>query len=269
MSKVWPSPALAFEPYTFAGTHGDDLTVAADMAVIVRERRHKALRIRQSGLPIHRSGDELDLPRLTWRRRVSLHVKRAMDVAGALFGLLALSPMLTIVAIAIKLTDKGPVFFRQQRVGLNGSSFEIYKFRSMYADRGDSSGIIQTVANDTRVTPIGRFLRRTSIDELPQLINVLRGEMSLVGPRPHVAGMIAAGVPYEELSPDYAYRYLMRPGITGWAQCNRFRGTTVHETQALSRLGHDIAYIQNYSLMLDLKVIWLTLRQEFISGSAI
>lgn len=232
------------------------------------ERRSRALRTRQSGLTIAWEGDQPAAPANTVGRKLSLGLKRGIDIVGSLLGIVALGPLLTIVAATIKLTDHGPALFQQQRVGINGKPFYIYKFRSMYFDQCDTSGIAQTVAGDDRVTPIGRLLRRTSIDELPQLFNVLRGEMSLVGPRPHVAGMIAAGVPYEEFSPHYAYRYHMRPGITGWAQCNGFRGATVGEEQALGRLGHDIAYVQNYSLALDIKTIIRTVRQEFLSGAA-
>ncbi|KKB76089.1 exopolysaccharide biosynthesis protein [Devosia soli] len=191
-----------------------------------------------------------------------------MDVAGAAAGLLFLAPLLLIIAAWIKLTDKGPVFFRQSRVGLDGQSFEILKFRSMYVHLGDTTGVAQTVANDLRVTPIGAFIRKTSIDELPQLINVLRGDMSLVGPRPHVAGMQAAGMHYEDLVPHYGFRHRMRPGLTGWAQCQGLRGPTTDRTRALRRVGHDFAYVQNFSLWLDIKIIAKTIASELVSSNA-
>ncbi|SEP95545.1 Sugar transferase involved in LPS biosynthesis (colanic, teichoic acid) [Devosia sp. YR412] len=257
-------PSFRFDDAKLAGIGDIDSAFSFD----TKERRERALRAKQSGLPIEWQDAAPAAPVQTASRKFSLALKRGVDIAGAMLGLMALGPLLLIVAAGVKLTDRGPALFRQQRVGMNGKPFDIYKFRSMYFDRCDVSGIAQTVASDSRVTPIGRIIRKTSIDELPQLLNVLRGEMSLVGPRPHVAGMLAAGVAYEDLSPHYAYRYHMRPGITGWAQCNRFRGATVSEDQAFGRLGHDIAYVQNYSLTLDAKVIWRTLRQEFLSGAA-
>ena len=231
-------------------------------------RRDVTLKSAQSGLPVYWQNGQPVAPAATPGRQFALAVKRAVDIVGAGLSLIALGPLLLLVALTIRLTDKGPALFRQDRVGLNGTVFRIYKFRSMYVDRGDASGLSQTQAQDPRVTPIGRFIRKTSIDELPQLLNVLNGQMSLVGPRPHVAGMIAAGVPYEDLTRHYGFRHLMRPGITGWAQCNRLRGPTIDESKALSRVGHDIAYIQNFSLLLDAKVIFRTIQREFLSGTA-
>jgi lipopolysaccharide/colanic/teichoic acid biosynthesis glycosyltransferase len=119
------------------------------------------------------------------------------------------------------------------------------------------------------VTPVGRFLRRTSLDELPQLVNVIVGDMSLVGPRPHVEGMLAAGVDYAELVPYYNLRHVMRPGLSGWAQANGLRGPTDSAEAARARIDHDVAYIQNFSIWLDLKIIWLTLVKEFVTGSGV
>ncbi|MBJ3783118.1 sugar transferase [Devosia sediminis] len=200
-------------------------------------------------------------------RRTKLAAKRAFDLVVGTLAILGLLPLLVLVAVGIKLTSKGPVFFRQAREGINGSTFNALKFRSMRIDDCDNSGIAQTTKDDPRVTAIGRFLRRTSIDELPQLINVLRGEMSIVGPRPHVSGMRAGGMAYRDLVPYYDRRLDMLPGITGWAQANGLRGSTHDATVARRRIDHDIAYIQNFSLLLDLKIIWLTLRNEFLSGS--
>jgi lipopolysaccharide/colanic/teichoic acid biosynthesis glycosyltransferase len=175
--------------------------------------------------------------------------------------------LLLLVAIAVKMTSRGPVFFRQQRDGLNSQAFAMYKFRTMWADAGDNSGITQTTKGDRRITPVGRFLRRTSIDELPQLLNVLKGDMSIVGPRPHVNGMLAAGIRYDVLVREYYYRLQMRPGITGWAQANGFRGETVESSSAIGRIEHDFAYIQNFSLALDLWIVLKTVRNEFLTGS--
>lgn len=196
-----------------------------------------------------------------------LWVKRKLDVLASVIALLVLFPLLVLVTLAVKATSAGPVFFRQQREGLHGTTFYVFKFRTMKLAEGDPSGIVQTTANDVRLTKIGGFLRRTSIDELPQLINVLRGEMSLVGPRPHVPGMLAGGVRYDELVPYYHQRYAMRPGITGWAQANGYRGETRSAAVALARIDHDMAYIHNFSLLLDANILIRTLLREFLTGS--
>lgn len=243
----------------------DDKTVAPQKAVFDSNR---FLSGAQSGLPVQWDGNSPLPPTLTKSRRAALVSKRALDILGALSGLLVLAPLLLIVAIVIKSTDRGPVFFRQARVGLDGGEFRIFKFRSMYHNQGDLSGVQQTVANDPRVTPIGAFIRKTSIDELPQLLNVLFGDMSLVGPRPHVRGMLAAGVPYEQFTPHYGFRHAMRPGLTGWAQAHGLRGPTTDARKALARVGHDIAYVQNFSLLLDMRVIFKTIASELFSKTA-
>lgn len=180
--------------------------------------------------------------------------------------MLVLAPLLLVVAISIKMTSRGPVLFLQERAGRGRTTFRLYKFRTMRIGVCDYSGIAQTRAQDERVTPIGKWLRRSSVDELPQLFNILRGDMSFVGPRPHVAGQLAAGKPYEELVAYYEQRRSVRPGLTGWAQANGLRGPTDDPVKARERVEHDIAYIQNASLMLDLRIILLTARDEFISG---
>jgi lipopolysaccharide/colanic/teichoic acid biosynthesis glycosyltransferase len=200
-------------------------------------------------------------------RAVQLRVKRIMDVMGAVVALVALAPLFILVTIAMRLDGPGPVFFRQPRLGLNGRLFNILKFRSLRAEACDVSGLEQITVTDQRLTGVGKFLRRTSIDELPQLLNVLVGEMSLVGPRPHVPGMKAAGRPYGELVACYDARLRMTPGITGWAQAHGLRGPIVNVQQARARIGHDLAYIENFSLGLDLRILWMTLWREFITGS--
>ena len=202
---------------------------------------------------------------VNWRP-AHLAAKRLIDIVGAAFGLLLLSPLLIAVAAIIKLTSAGPVFFRQERTGLDNKPFQILKFRSMYTDRCDLSGVTQTVADDPRVTPIGRIIRKTNIDELPQLINVLWGDMSLVGPRPHVPGMLAAGVRYEELVLGYERRHAMRPGITGLAQANGLRGPTSEVEPSVMRVVRDIEYIRDFSVWLDIRILLRTVINEILRG---
>lgn len=222
---------------------------------------------RHSGLPVTVGAAGPIVPQLTDSQLSQLRYKRLLDVVISLSALLVLAPLLIICALLIKMTSRGPVFFRQKREGLNGELFEVFKFRSMHVDAGDATGVTQTVKDDPRIFPLGRFLRKTSIDELPQLLNVLRGDMSLVGPRPHVPGMFAGGVPYRDLVRYYDSRLLMLPGLTGWAQANGLRGPTDNAADAKARIDHDIAYVCNFSIWLDLKIILQTLHREFVSGS--
>jgi len=195
--------------------------------------------------------------------------KRMFDIASASLALAALSPFLFAVAAAIKLTSPGPVFFTQDRYGYRNRRFRIFKFRTMHTAMSDTSGVTQTVGDDPRVTILGRILRKTSIDELPQLINVVRGDMSLVGPRPHVPDMKAASVKYEDLVPYYFQRHNIRPGITGLAQVSGCRGSTALAEAAVSRVDYDLQYIEQWSLWLDVKIIFRTIRHEFFSGTGI
>jgi len=222
---------------------------------------------RQSGLPLWLSNGVPMHVETTAGRALQLSLKRVMDVTIALLALLFLAPLLVLVAIAVKLSSPGPVLFGQIREGLDGTTFRALKFRSMRTELGDVTGVKQTLHDDPRVTPLGRFIRKTSIDELPQLLNVLRGDMSIVGPRPHVPGMLACGMRYDVLVPYYAERLRMRPGITGWAQSNGLRGLTDTEQAARARVDHDLAYIQNFSLLLDLRIIVQTAVREFVTGS--
>lgn len=221
----------------------------------------------QSGLPMRLPRNGAPLVEAGARRQYHLLAKRMFDVVMSGLALLALLPLFLIVAWLIKISSAGPVFFRQEREGYQGRTFQALKFRSMRIEDCDLSGVAQTVKDDPRITPIGRFIRRTSIDELPQLINVLRGDMALVGPRPHVAGMRAGGMLYKDLVPYYDLRLEMLPGLTGWAQANGLRGPTDRADRARARIDHDIAYIQNFSFWLDIKIILLTLRHEFVGGS--
>jgi undecaprenyl-phosphate galactose phosphotransferase/putative colanic acid biosynthesis UDP-glucose lipid carrier transferase len=180
--------------------------------------------------------------------------KRLCDVAVASVALLALAPLLIMTAVAIKLDSTGPVIFRQRRNGFNGRPFVIFKFRSMNVME-DGPDVEQATRADDRVTRIGRILRRVSIDELPQLWNVIRGEMSLVGPRPHA---LAHDDKYSELIGNYAFRHHMKPGITGWAQINGYRGETVEVEQMQRRVEHDLWYIDNWSVSLDFAILLRT-----------
>ena len=181
-------------------------------------------------------------------------LKRVFDVVMATLGIVLLSPLFAIVAVLIKLDSPGPVFFRQRRRGFNQREFAIWKFRTM-TTMDDGAHVKQAVANDPRVTRIGRTLRRLNIDELPQLINVIRGDMSLVGPRPHA---VAHDKHYERVIRRYVRRLNVKPGITGWAQVNGFRGLTETEHAMRSRITHDLYYIDNWSIALDLYIIALT-----------
>jgi Undecaprenyl-phosphate glucose phosphotransferase len=177
--------------------------------------------------------------------------KRCLDIGLALFSLVALAPVLITVSILIKLDSPGSVIFRQSRRGFNGKPFDIWKFRSMNVCENGHS-ITQATKRDARVTRIGRFLRVTSIDELPQLWNVLRGDMSLVGPRPHA---LAHDNYYDEIIRNYVYRHHMKPGLTGWAQVNGFRGETPTIDLMEKRVEYDVWYVRNWSIWLDLKIM--------------
>jgi polysaccharide biosynthesis protein PslA len=192
--------------------------------------------------------------------------KRVFDIIVAGAALLFFAPLLITVAVAIKLTSSGPVLFVQRRYGYRNRSFKIYKFRTMRTNAGDARGVKQTVQGDSRVTAIGRILRKTSLDEIPQLLNVLKGDMSLVGPRPHVPGMLAAELTYEDLVPYYFQRHSARPGITGLAQVNGCRGSTVEAGRAISRIDYDLHYIEKWSLGMDIMIIMRTIRREFLSS---
>jgi Undecaprenyl-phosphate glucose phosphotransferase len=181
-------------------------------------------------------------------------VKRVFDVVVAAAGLVILAPLLTLVAFAIKLDSPGPVLFRQTRHGYNNETIKVFKFRSM-TKLEDGDAFVPAVRNDSRVTRVGAMLRRTNIDELPQLINVLRGEMSLVGPRPHAT---AHNKMFEGKISVFSRRHVVKPGITGWAQVNGYRGFTETVEQMQRRVEHDLYYIDNWSFWLDLRIIVMT-----------
>jgi exopolysaccharide biosynthesis polyprenyl glycosylphosphotransferase len=176
-------------------------------------------------------------------------------IIGSL-ALICLSPVMLVVAIAIKLESRGPVFFKQKRYGFNNELIEVYKFRSMYVDQCDPTASKLVQKNDPRVTRVGAFIRKTSLDELPQLINVvLKGNLSLVGPRPHAVHAKAADRLYDEAVDGYFARHRVKPGITGWAQINGWRGETDTEEKIRQRVEHDLHYIENWSVLLDLEIL--------------
>ncbi|MDE2301437.1 MAG: sugar transferase [Sphingomonadales bacterium] len=186
--------------------------------------------------------------------------KRGFDLLVAAIGLLVLSPLLLAVALAIKLDDRGPVFFVQRRVGRGNCFFNMIKFRSMSASREGTDGTRSTARQDKRVTRVGRWIRRSSIDELPQLFNVLRGDMSLVGPRPHAIGSQAGEKLFWEVDSRYWQRHALRPGLTGLAQIRGLRGATECEQDLASRLNADLEYLNGWSLWRDLWIIVMTFR---------
>ena len=200
---------------------------------------------------------------------VAALVKRIEDVVIALSCLLFLLPVMLLIALCIKLDSRGPVLFSQKRLGANNLPFDLLKFRSMYVEQTDPLGHQLTRAGDPRITRVGRFLRMTSVDELPQLINVLRGEMSLVGPRPHPLAANAAGMSYARAISDYPIRHRVKPGMTGWAQVNGWRGETTTIEQIQRRVEHDLYYIDNWSLTFDLLILGRTVFAVLSRANAI
>jgi Undecaprenyl-phosphate glucose phosphotransferase len=184
-------------------------------------------------------------------------LKRTVDITVGGIALLVFAPLMALIAVAIKLTSAGPVFYRQERMGLDGKRFQMLKFRTMMPDAERLTGPIWAADDDPRVTRLGRLLRRTSLDELPQLINVLRGEMSLVGPRPERPPLIEE---FRKSMPNYMLRHKVKAGMTGWAQVNGWRGNTDLKT----RIAHDLEYIENWSLWRDLKILSATLLRGFL-----
>jgi exopolysaccharide biosynthesis polyprenyl glycosylphosphotransferase len=193
----------------------------------------------------------VDRPLKHWRAAI----KWAEDKVLATVLSLVISPLMIIIAILIKLDSRGPILFRQNRFGFNNEVIQVLKFRTMHVDRGDPSGAERTVADDPRVTRVGRTLRALSLDELPQLINVLRGDMSLVGPRPHALRMKAGEYLYAEAVEEYLQRHRVKPGITGWAQINGLRGEVDTLEKGRARVARDIYYIEHWSIWLDLKIL--------------
>jgi Undecaprenyl-phosphate glucose phosphotransferase len=192
---------------------------------------------------------------------LNIVVKRAMDVLLSLIGLVVLSPLMLAIAALVKLTSPGPVFYRQERCGLNGQSFHMLKFRSMRVDAEQQTGAIWAQKNDHRRTRLGTFLRQSSLDELPQLINVLRGDMSLVGPRPERPVFIQR---FSKTIPNYMARHCVKAGITGWAQVHGWRGNT----SLRKRLQYDLYYITHWTPWLDLRILWMTVLRGLVHKNA-
>jgi len=191
--------------------------------------------------------------------------KEIFDRCFAAFALVALMPAMLVIAMAVKATSRGPVFFRQRRKGADGHVFRIYKFRTMRLHAEQPGVVRQATRNDTRITPLGRFLRRTSLDELPQFINVLLGDMSVVGPRPHA---LEHDELYRKVVDRYIQRYRIKPGITGWAQVNGYRGETDRIEKMQGRVEHDLYYLQNWSFGLDMRIVWTTIMRGLAHGNA-
>ena len=208
-----------------------------------------------SGLPV------INIRYVPLSNTMNAVAKRAVDIFGSLCGLILLSPLLLAVALTVRLTSRGPVIFSQERVGRHNRVFKMYKFRTMYVQDASEEKKGWTTKNDPRVTKVGRFLRRTSIDELPQLFNILIGNMSLVGPRPERPQYVEK---FKEEIPRYMIKHQVRPGLTGWAQINGYRG----DTSIRKRIEYDIYYIENWSMEFDFKIMFLTIFKGFINENA-
>ena len=187
--------------------------------------------------------------------------KRIVDVVGSAVGLVLVSPIMLLTAIAVKVSSPGPVIFKQERIGLHNKPFQMYKFRTMEIQKEAAEKKAWTVKDDPRVTKVGKFLRRTSLDEFPQLYNILRGDMSLVGPRPERPLFVEK---FKEEIPRYMIKHQVRPGLTGWAQINGYRG----DTSIRKRIDYDIFYIENWTMGLDIKILFLTIFKGFINKNA-
>ena len=192
---------------------------------------------------------------------VNATMKRAVDLFGALVALILFSPIMAVTALLIKITSPGPIIFSQERVGLHNKPFKMYKFRSMAVQSAAKEKSQWTTPGDPRVTPVGKFIRKTSIDEMPQLFNVLKGDMSLVGPRPERPFFVEK---FKEEIPRYMSKHQVRPGMTGWAQVNGYRG----DTSITRRIEHDLYYIENWTLGFDFKILFLTFFKGFINKNA-
>lgn len=207
------------------------------------------------GLPV------IHVRRVPLNDNVNAFMKRAVDLIGSLFAIILFSPLMLVIAVLVKTTSKGPLIFKQERVGLHNKNFMMYKFRSMVVQDVKDEKTGWTTKGDARITPIGKFIRKTSIDELPQLFNVLSGKMSLIGPRPERPQFVQK---FEEEIPRYRVKHQVRPGMTGWAQVNGLRGDTSIE----ERIRYDIYYIENWTFWFDVKILFLTFFKGFVNKNA-
>ena len=207
------------------------------------------------GLPV------VNIRRVPLTNTFNLIVKRIVDIIGALVAIVIFSPVMIVAAIVIKAQDKGNIIFKQTRVGLHNKEFEMYKFRTMREQKEEDEAKRWTVKNDDRITPFGKFLRHTSLDETPQFFNILKGDMSLVGPRPERPQFVER---FREEIPRYMIKHQVRPGLTGWAQVNGYRG----DTSIRKRIDYDIYYIENWTLGFDFKILILTFFKGFINKNA-
>lgn len=220
-----------------------------------------------SVIPSHPYLEDLDglavvnIRRVPLTNTANMFMKRVVDIVGALCAIVIFSPFMMVAAVAIKLTSRGPLIFKQERVGLHNKPFKMYKFRSMEVQPVEEEKKGWTKKNDPRVTKVGRIIRKTSIDELPQLFNVLKGDMSLIGPRPERPLFVEK---FKEEIPRYMIKHQVRPGITGWAQVNGYRG----DTSIKKRIEYDLYYIENWTMALDLKILFFTVFNGFINKNA-
>ncbi|MEO3388957.1 sugar transferase [Mesorhizobium sp. CAU 1741] len=221
----------------------------------------------QNGLPLYLGGDK---PLLTIRNARLAASKRALDIAGSLLLILLFAPLMVMVAAAIKLSSKGPIIVAQEREGLNRARYKMMSFRTVPCEAG-AQVVRHIYAGDSaHVTPLGKFLRATKMDDLPLLFNILRGDMSFVGPRPYAPQMRLSNLnfrnmPYEEIVPYFHLRHEVRPGLVGWAQANGYYVQATSASMALESIDHDVAYVQNASLALDLKIVLRTMAREFLT----
>ncbi len=207
------------------------------------------------GLPV------INIRNVPLNNTVNQIIKRIVDIMGASVAIILFSPIMLITSLLIKITSSGPLIFKQERIGLHNKSFQMYKFRSMEVQSAEKEKTAFTIKNDPRVTGIGRFIRQTSIDELPQLFNILKGDMSLVGPRPERPFFVDK---FKEEIPRYMIKHQVRPGMTGWAQVNGLRGNT----SIKRRIAYDLYYIENWTLGFDIKILFMTLFKGFVNKNA-
>jgi Undecaprenyl-phosphate glucose phosphotransferase len=261
IDELWLAVPLTDEPtlLRFLDTFRNDLLTIRFVPDVSRLTRfeHDASRTLDDALAINLVASPLTADALAG--------KTLFDRTFAACAVLAIAPLLIAIALAVKLTSSGPVLFRQRRRGANGKPFDIYKFRTMREHASDDGLLAQATRGDPRVTPFGAFLRRTSLDELPQFFNVLRGDMSVVGPRPHA---IEHDALYQDIVDDYIHRYRIKPGITGWAQINGLRGETDSIDKMQQRVEADLYYLSNWSFALDMQIVFATIVRGFIHRNA-